>query len=94
MSVTRDKSDRNDPDTGWTKQELLESSGISAKTFDTLRKAARVRGPGHGGLSWVFSVEDVIALVHRAEGGAWTERGAPAATAWRALLAERGIEVE
>jgi hypothetical protein len=91
MRPTRDKE--NVPDSGWTKQELLDSSGLSAKTFDTLRKAARVRGPSHGG-HWVFSDEDLIALVHRAESGQWTERGGPAGLAWRALLVERGIHVD
>jgi hypothetical protein len=92
MSYTRDKSNRNTE--GWSKQELLDAGGLSAKTFDSLRKAARIKGPGHGGLSWIFSIDDLIALIHRAESGQWTERGAPAATAWRALLAERGIEFE
>ena len=82
------------PETGWTKQELIDASGLSAKTFDSLRKAARVRGPSHGGLNWVFSIEDVIALIHRAESGQWTERGGPAGVAWRALLAEHGVEIE
>ncbi len=85
---------RNDPEYGFTKQELVDLSGLSAKTFDTIRKAARIRGPGHGGRNWVFSVEDVIALIQRAESGSFSERGGPAATAWRALLAEAGYEVE
>lgn len=92
MRPTRPKEDR--PEFGWTKQELLESSGLSAKTFDALRKAARVRGPSHGGLNWLFSVEDVKALVHRAESGGWTERGGPAGVAWRALLSQQGFELE
>ena len=75
------------PSRGWTKEELLEASALSPKTFDTIRKAARVRGPSHGGLSWVFSVEDVEALIHRAESGRFTERGPAAAVAWKALLA-------
>ena len=91
MRPTRDSE--KVPDSGWTKQELLESSGLSPKTFDALRKAARIRGPGHGGLNWVFSAEDVAALIHRAESGQWTERGGPAGLAWRALLAEKGIEI-
>lgn len=78
---------------GFTKQELLDAAPISAKTFDTIRKAARVRGPGHGGLDWVFPVEDVIAIVHRAESGTFSERGAPAAAAWRAMLTEAGVVV-
>jgi hypothetical protein len=94
----------NDPDEGWTKQELIEAAGataaesndppLSPKTFDLIRKAARVRGPTHGGMTWVFSPEDLVALVQRAEGGAFTERGLPAARAWRALLAERGIHLQ
>jgi hypothetical protein len=72
---------------GWTKQELMEASELSPKTFDTIRKAARVRGPSHGGLSWVFSRADVEALIQRAESGTFTERGPPAAAAWRKLLA-------
>ena len=94
MSVTRDKSDRNDPSTGYTKQDLLDAAELSPKTFDTLRKAARIKGPSHGGLSWVFSIDDVIALIKRGESGAWTDKGGPAAKEWRALLAERGIIVE
>lgn len=79
---------------GITKQELLEAAGISSKTFDTIRKAARIKGPSHGGLSWVFSIEDVVALVKKAESGRFTERGEPAAKAWRALLLERGVRIE
>jgi hypothetical protein len=92
MSYTRDKSTRNTD--GWSKQELLDAGGLSAKTFDSLRKAARIKGPSHGGLSWIFSINDLIALIQRAESGQWTERGAPAAEAWRTLLADRGIELE
>lgn len=75
----------------FTKAELLEAGNISAKTFDLIRKAARVRGPGHGGLSWIFSLDDVYALIHRASGGTFTERGAPAAILWRAMLVDRGL---
>ncbi len=78
---------------GYTKAQLLEVAPISAKTFDTIRKAARVRGPGHGGLDWVFPLADVIAIVHRAESGTFSERGAPAAAAWRAMLTEQGVRV-
>jgi hypothetical protein len=81
----------SDPGNGFTKQELVEASGLSPKTFDTIRKAARVRGPGHGGLDWLFSISDVIALIQRAESGSFSERGGAPAAAWRALLAERGI---
>jgi len=48
---------------GWTKQDLMAAGDLSAKTFDLIRKAARVRGPSHGGLAWVFSAADVGALV-------------------------------
>lgn len=76
---------------GFSKKELLDAAPISAKTFDTIRKAARVRGPGHGGLSWEFSVADLASLIRRAESGSFSERGLPAAQPWRALLADRGI---
>jgi hypothetical protein len=85
---------RNDAAYGFTKQQLLDVTDLSPKTFDTIRKAARIRGPGHGGLNWVFSVEDVITLIHRAESGTFSERGAPAAVAWRTLLAGEGYKVE
>jgi hypothetical protein len=68
--------------------------GLSNKTFDLLRKAARINGPPHGGLNWVFGPEQVAAMVRTAEGGRFTERGKPIAEAWRALLAERGVFVE
>ena len=76
---------------GFSKQELLDASLLSPGSFDTIRKAARVKGPSHGGLGHVFSVEDLIKLVHRAESGTFTERGAPAAKLWRALATENGI---
>jgi hypothetical protein len=79
---------------GITKQELCDAGDISAKTFDLMRKAARVRGPSHGGLTFVFTFEDVAALIKRAESGSFTERGGFAAKAWRALLLEQGIELE
>ena len=72
---------------GWTKQELMDAGGISAKTFDLIRKAARVRGPGHGGLNWVFSAAEVGELIRRAESGKFTERGAEAAAGWRRMVA-------
>lgn len=83
-----------DPSDGWTKQELFESAGFSPKTFDLIRKAARIKGPTHGGSMWVFSASDVEALIQRAESGRFSERGKPAGAAWRALLAERGIFLE
>jgi hypothetical protein len=78
----------------FSKQELLDAADLSSKTFDLIRKAARVRGPTHGGLNWEFSLEDVLLLIHAAEGGRFTERGAPAAIAWRAMLQEQGIQVD
>lgn len=79
------------PDDGFSKQDLLEVSGLSAKTFDTLRKAARVSGPSHGGHTHVFGHHEVISLIQRAESGTFTERGTAAARAWRAILETRGI---
>lgn len=79
---------------GWTKQELMDAGGLSAKTFDTIRKAARVKGPSHGGLTHVFGVEDLISLTKKAGGGTFTERGAPAAKAWKALLAQAGVQFD
>jgi hypothetical protein len=64
----------------------MEVAGISSKTFDIIRKAARVKGPPHGGLAWVFSFEEVKTLIHRARSGNFTERGGPAAAAWEELL--------
>jgi hypothetical protein len=82
------------PDLGWTKQELMESGGISAKTFDLLRKAARVKGPSHGGLTHIYSADDVIALILKGEGGTFSERAGAAAAAWRALLEAERIYME
>jgi hypothetical protein len=72
----------------FTKQQLLEAADISSKTFDMIRKAARIKGPPHGGLNWEFSREEVATLIHRAASGRFTERGAPAALAWQKLLDE------
>lgn len=94
---------------GWTKQELMDAvgdaaimegeggsrrGGLSAKTFDTLRKTARVPGPSHGGLTWVFSSEEVATMIRCAEGGKFTERGGPIAAAWRALLGAEGVSLD
>lgn len=70
-----------------SKQELLDAAGISSKVFDSIRKAARIPGPSHGGLEWMFSRDQVQALIRKADSGLFTERGKPAAEAWRALLA-------
>lgn len=81
---------------GWTKQELLDAipeGELSAKTFDTIRKAARVSGPSHGGRNHVFSAEDVMALIAKCESGRFTERGPVAAAVWRGMLSEKGIQM-
>jgi hypothetical protein len=70
----------------FTKQVLLEVSGLSSKTFDLIRKVSRIKGPPHGGLNWVFPREDIEILIRVAGGGRFTERGGPAAEAWRGLL--------
>lgn len=71
----------------------MDAGEISSRVFDTIRKASRVSGPSHGGLNWVFSAEDLVTLVRRAESGRCSERGTSAARAWRGLLLERGITV-
>ena len=76
---------------GWTKHQLMEASEFSGKTFDTIRKAARVKGPTHGGLRHLFDAEDLIRLIDKAEGGKFSRIGTPAARAWRAMLAEAGV---
>lgn len=83
----------SDPEAGWTKQVLVDTGGISMKSFDTIRKAARVKGPPHGGLDWVFNAQDLITLIKKAECGTFSERGRPAAKQWRLLLAERGLVI-
>jgi len=98
--MRRGQTDRDDMygnavsgELGWTKGALMEAADISAKTFDLIRKAARIRGPSHGGLNWIFSVPDLITLVRIAEGGRFTERGKPAAEVWRGLMAEAGVKL-
>ncbi len=77
----------NDTDpNAFSKQQLLDAAEMSPKTFDVLRKAARVRGPGHGGLNWMFSRSDIEAIIRKAEGGTFTEKGPAAAEAWRNLI--------
>ena len=83
-----------DPNAQFSKRELLEASELSPKTFDTIRKAARVKGPSHGGMNWAFTAEDVRMLIYKALGGTFTDRGPPAAAAWKALLEERGFRAE
>lgn len=84
----------NDTDpNAFSKQQLLDAAAMSPKTFDAIRKAARVRGPGHGGLNWMFSRSDIEAIIRKAEGGTFTEKGPAAAEAWRLLL-ENGVPPE
>lgn len=75
----------HDPN-AFSKQQLLDAADISSKTFDAIRKASRVRGPGHGGLNWMFSRADIEAIIKKADSGTFTERGPAAAEAWRLLL--------
>ncbi len=75
----------------FSKSRLMEVAQLSSKTFDMIRKAARVKGPVHGGLDWQFSLADLRVLIHTASGGKFTERGAPAAQAWRAMLEAEGL---
>lgn len=78
---------------GWPKHQLVEVSGLSDKTFDTIRKAARVSGPSHGGRNHHFSNEDVFALIAKAESGRFTERGPTAAAGWRQMLQDAGVQL-
>lgn len=80
---------------GVTKSELLDACELSARTFDTLRKTARVAGPNHGGLTHVFPHADVLRLIKTAEGGRYRDHptAIQAARGWRALMAERGVVV-
>jgi hypothetical protein len=94
MRRGQDPRPYQDPNTQFSKRELLEASGLSPKTFDTIRKAARVKGPSHGGMDWAFTAEDVRSMIYKASGGTFTERGGPAATAWRGMLVERGFRVD
>jgi hypothetical protein len=94
MRRGQDPRPRQDPNTQFSKRELLEASGLSPKTFDTIRKAARVKGPSHGGMDWAFTAEDVRSLIYKASGGTFSERGGPAVAAWRTMLEERGFPVD
>lgn len=82
----------HDPN-AFSKQQLLDAADISSKTFDAIRKASRVRGPGHGGLNWMFSRADIEAIIKKADSGTFTERGPAAAEAWRLLL-QNGLPPE
>jgi hypothetical protein len=77
----------------WTKAELIDAAGISPKSFDTIRKAARVKGPSHGGLKHVFSAMDLIALIQKVSSGTFSLTGKPIAEAWTTLLHEAGMRM-
>src|SRR5258705_10806805 len=95
MRRGQERSDTGDRNSlRFSKREMMEVGNVSAKVFDSIRKAARVRGPGHGGLDWAFDVNDVRSLIHRAESGSFTERGAAPAAAWRTMLAEAGVSID
>ncbi len=64
----------------------MHAAKITAGLFDSIRKAARVRGPAHGGMDWAFSRTDVEALIHRARDGRFRALASDAAAAWEALL--------
>jgi hypothetical protein len=81
------------PNDGWTKHQLMEAAELSGKSFDTIRKAARIKGPSHGGLGHVFDAQDLFALIAKAEGGRFSQLGPSAARAWRALLTQAGIQM-
>jgi hypothetical protein len=70
----------------WTKAELLEAAQISNGVFDTIRKAARVKGPSHGGLGFEFDEDALRALIDRAQRPNFSDHGPPAARAWQELL--------
>jgi hypothetical protein len=76
---------------GFTKAELMEAAGISAGIFDAIRKASRVKGPGHGGLDWLFAPPDIKIMIAQARKKTHTERGGERiALAWETLLAGGG----
>ncbi len=90
-SDEHDDSGESAPRTGWTKGELVDAAEISPKTFDTIRKAARIKGPSHGRLGHVFDHQDMFALIQKVESGRFSVAGPSIAKAWRALLAEAKV---
>lgn len=73
---------------GYTKKQLLAAADVSPKIFDSIRKAARVSGPPHGGLNWLFPPGDIKVMIEQARKKTQTDRGGQAiATAWEDLLA-------
>ncbi len=91
MGRHRDNVERTPEAEGVSKADLLDTADISSKTFDMFRKAARVTGPNHGGLKYIFTIEEVTRLILKAESGKFTERGPIAALAWRKILTEKGV---
>lgn len=93
VSMRRGQTAKRPASEGFTKQQLMEAANISANTFDRLRRAARIKGPSHGGLAWVIPFGDIQFLIRTAENGKHTEMGPPCALAWRQLLREHGQEL-
>jgi hypothetical protein len=85
------ESDESGSSSGWTKGQLVDVAGISPKTFDTIRKAARIKGPSHGRLKHVFDEQDMFALIQKVESGRFSVAGPTIALAWRTLLTEAGV---
>jgi hypothetical protein len=80
---------------GFTKKQLLEAASVSPKIFDSIRKAARVSGPPHGGLSWLFPPPDIRTMIAQARKKTQTDRGGQRiAQAWEDLLEGRTPESE
>lgn len=84
--MRRGQSPRETPEGAFSKRELMHAAKMSAGLFDSIRKAARVRGPAHGGMDWAFSREDVLALIHRARDGRFRPLAIGASQAWETLL--------
>lgn len=85
--MRRGQSRENRNVEGFTKRELMEAAGVTSGMFDVVRRAARVRGPSHGGMDWVYSREDVMTMARKAQDGNLRERAGDAGKAWEALLA-------
>ncbi len=88
--MRRGQSPRDTTSPGFSKAQLIEAAAISAKSFDNIRRTARVKGPSHGGLNWHIPVDDILTMIRVAEGGRFSQTGKPVAEAWRALLIEHG----
>jgi hypothetical protein len=84
--MRRGQQPTDHPGRTWTKAELLEAAQVSNGVFDTIRKAARVKGPSHGGLGFEFTEDDLRTLIDRAQRPNFRDHGPPAARAWQELL--------